>query len=77
MDAKRAGTKARAKHIVLPTELVVRDSTAHPRRRADPATVSAPAQRAATQPATGDRRDAAVAGPGSCDARRSRASSAR
>lgn len=31
MDARRAGTKARAKHVVLPTELVVRDSTAHPR----------------------------------------------
>jgi DNA-binding LacI/PurR family transcriptional regulator len=30
MDAGRAGTKARAKHIVLPTELVVRDSTARP-----------------------------------------------
>jgi DNA-binding LacI/PurR family transcriptional regulator len=32
MDAARAGTKARAKHIVLPTELVVRDSTSKPPR---------------------------------------------
>ena len=31
MEAKRGGTKARAKHLVLPTELVVRDSTAEPR----------------------------------------------
>jgi DNA-binding LacI/PurR family transcriptional regulator len=30
MEAKRSGTKARAKHVVLPTELVVRDSTAEP-----------------------------------------------
>jgi DNA-binding LacI/PurR family transcriptional regulator len=30
MDARREGTKARAKHIVLPTGLVVRDSTAKP-----------------------------------------------
>ncbi len=31
MAAKAAGTKPRARHIVLPTELVVRDSTAPPR----------------------------------------------
>ncbi len=30
LEAKRAGTKTRAKHTVLPTELVVRDSTAAP-----------------------------------------------
>ena len=30
LEAKRAGTKPRTKHIVLPTELVVRDSTAPP-----------------------------------------------
>jgi DNA-binding LacI/PurR family transcriptional regulator len=30
MDAQRNGTKARTRHIVLPTELVVRDSTAAP-----------------------------------------------
>jgi DNA-binding LacI/PurR family transcriptional regulator len=30
MEARRSGTKARAKHIVLATELVVRDSTAPP-----------------------------------------------
>ena len=31
MDAKRSGAKGRVKHLVLPTELVVRDSTAPPR----------------------------------------------
>ncbi len=30
MDAKRAGRKERARHLVLPTELVVRDSTTPP-----------------------------------------------
>ena len=30
LEAKRAGTKPRTSHIVLPTELVVRDSTAPP-----------------------------------------------
>jgi DNA-binding LacI/PurR family transcriptional regulator len=30
LEAKRAGTKTRAKHTVLPTELVVRYSTAAP-----------------------------------------------
>ncbi len=30
MDAKRAGRRHRARHLVLPTELVVRDSTAPP-----------------------------------------------
>jgi DNA-binding LacI/PurR family transcriptional regulator len=33
LAAKRAGTKPRTKHIVLPTELVVRDSTAPPPSR--------------------------------------------
>ncbi|HET9759797.1 MAG TPA: substrate-binding domain-containing protein, partial [Nocardioidaceae bacterium] len=33
LGAKRAGTKTRAKHLVLPTELVVRDSTAPPPSR--------------------------------------------
>ena len=32
LEAQRSGTKARAKHLVLPTELVVRDSTAPPAR---------------------------------------------
>ncbi len=32
MDARRAGTKGRARHVKLPTELVVRGSTAKPRR---------------------------------------------
>jgi DNA-binding LacI/PurR family transcriptional regulator len=33
LKAKRAGTQTRAKHLVLPTELVVRDSTAPPPSR--------------------------------------------
>ena len=33
LQARRAGTKTRARHTVLPTELVVRDSTAPPRPR--------------------------------------------
>ena len=33
MDARRSGAKPRAKHVVLPTELVVRDSTARPSPR--------------------------------------------
>jgi DNA-binding LacI/PurR family transcriptional regulator len=33
LEVKRAGTKTRAKHLVLPTELVVRDSTAPPPSR--------------------------------------------
>ena len=32
MDARREGTKTRARHVKLPTELVVRGSTAKPRR---------------------------------------------
>ena len=30
MDARRSGADPRAKHVVLPTELVVRGSTARP-----------------------------------------------